>query len=69
MVAERFGKRHADVIRAIEDKISENAKLRSHKYYLESSYKVEGNNKSYKEYLMTRDGFTFIVMGFTEWLV
>lgn len=65
MVAERFGKRHADVIRAIEEKISENAKLRSHKYFLENSYKVEGNNKSYKEYLMTRDGFTLLAMGFT----
>ena len=35
------------------------------KMFIESTYKVEGNNKTYKEYLMTRDGFTFIVMGFT----
>lgn len=65
MVAERFGKRHDHVIRTVEEKIAENAILRSHKYYLETAYKVDGNNKSYKEYLMTRDGFTFIVMGFT----
>ena len=28
-------------------------------------YKVEGNNKSYPEYLMNRDGFTLLAMGFT----
>lgn len=28
-------------------------------------YKVEGNNKSYPEYLMNRDGFTLLAMSFT----
>lgn len=64
VVAQDFGKRHNDVLRAIESKL-ENVILRSQNYFIESTYKVEGNNKSYKEYLMTRDGFAFIVMGFT----
>lgn len=70
MVAERFGKRHADVIRAVETLIeeslfSENAILRSQKMFIENAYKVDDNNKLYKEYLMTRDGFTLLAMGFT----
>ncbi len=64
IVAKDFGKRHTEVLRTIETKL-ENAKLRSQNYFIESQYKAEGNNKTYKEYLMTRDGFTFIVMGFT----
>lgn len=64
-VAINFEKRHADVIKVIDSKISENEKLRSQKYFIENTYKVEGNNRTYKEYLMTRDGFSFLVMGFT----
>ncbi len=30
-----------------------------------SSYKPEGAKRSYPMYLMTRDGFTFLAMGFT----
>lgn len=33
-------------------------------YFIETSYK-DAKGESRKEYLMTRDGFTFIVMGFT----
>lgn len=60
-VAESFGKRHSDVIRAIEDKLA-NAKLRS--LFYESEY-TDSQGKKRKEYLMNRDGFSFIVMGFT----
>ena len=34
------------------------------KYFFETTYKVEGNNKSYPEYLMNFDGFSILVMGF-----
>lgn len=73
-VAQNFEKRHTEVLRAIESKISENAKLRSQNFFIENNYKVERNNKTYKEYLMTRDGFSFLVMGFTgkkadEWKI
>lgn len=63
-VAEHFKKRHADVVRAIDDKISLNAKLRSANLFIESNYK-DSSGKLNKEYLLTRDGFSFIVMGFT----
>lgn len=64
-VADDFEKRHSDVIRTIENLISENAILRSSQYFIESYYKTNGNNKNYKEYLLTRDGFSLLVMGFT----
>lgn len=62
-VAINFEKRHADVIKAIEDKIKVNEVLRSPKYFIEGAYLDKSNRKS-KEYLMTRDGFSFLVMGF-----
>ena len=58
-VAEMVDKRHADLCRDIERYIgiiSENAKLRFQDFFVESSYKVEGNNKTYKCYLLTKKG-------------
>lgn len=63
-IADDFGKRHTDVLRAIEDKMEVNAILRSPKYFIEATYTDKSNRKS-KEYLLTRDGFSFLVMGFT----
>lgn len=63
-VATNFEKRHDKVLRAIDDKISQNPILGSDKYFIETNYKA-GTGKEYKEYLMTRDGFSFLVMGFT----
>lgn len=63
-IAEDFGKMHKHVLRAIEDKISLNPILGSDKYFIESSYK-DSTGKNNKEYLLTKDGFTFLVMGFT----
>lgn len=60
-VAERFGKRHADVLEAIEVLITENSVTK--KMIFPSTYESRG--KHYKEYLMTRDGFTLLAMGFT----
>lgn len=34
------------------------------KMFIPSTYKVSGNNKTYKCYDVTRDGFTLLVMGF-----
>ena len=64
-LAENFGKEHAKVIRSIESIISETPKMASQKMFYETTYKVEGNNKSYKMYLMNRNGFSLLVMGFT----
>lgn len=57
-VAKMIGKRHADLLRDIEGyrQILENATLRSQDFFLESSYKSEGNNKTYPCYLLTRKG-------------
>jgi Rha family phage regulatory protein len=63
-IAEKFEKRHNNVIRDIEDIfLGQNSKLSSD-YFIESSYKA-GTGKSYKEYLLTRDGFSLLAMGFT----
>ncbi len=66
-VAEEFGKRHADVLRAIEQ-ITEPASGLSKEFaernFAFSSYRSE-QNKRMPEYLMTKDGFTILAMGFT----
>ena len=70
-VAENFGKYHKDVLEAASRIIAENSALTS--MFYETTYKA-GTGKSYKEYLMNRDGFSLLVMGFTgekalEWKV
>lgn len=71
-VAERFGKRHDKILHSIDELIvnSETPK----KWFQKSFYKVDGNNKSYPMYVMNRDGFSLLVMGFTgkkalEWKI
>ncbi|MFW5436329.1 Rha family transcriptional regulator [Paenibacillus apiarius] len=62
MVAEVFGKRHADVIRSIEGlECSEEFGKRN---FALSSYK-SGQNKDLPKYIITQDGFSFLVMGYT----
>ena len=60
-IAERFGKEHKTVIRNIENLVAQNCATKN--LYTLSSYINRG--KSYKEYLMNRDGFSLLVMGFT----
>lgn len=62
-VAEMVEKNHAHLLRDIEtyiEYISENPKLDSQDFFIESSYKVEGNNKTYKCYEITKKGCEFI---------
>jgi Rha family phage regulatory protein len=61
-VSNTFEKRHADVIRSIEDLISMNAKLRS--YFVSDTY-VDNIGRKQPMYLMNRDGFALLAMGFT----
>ena len=63
-VAEDFEKRHANVLRDIENLILTNSKLSSLNYFIESSY-TDAKGETRKEYLLTRDGFSLLVMGFT----
>ena len=65
MVAEKFGKEHSKVIRSIE-KILEGIPKSGDtpKLFKKSSYLQEQNGQRYKKYLMNRDGFSLLVMGF-----
>jgi len=64
-IAEDFEKDHRVVVRAIENKVSslteQNCSVEN--LFIPTTYNHNGNE--YKEFLLTRDGFTFIVMGFT----
>lgn len=62
-VAERFGKEHKDVLENIRNIMR--AENSAFKFFSETTYKVNGNNRHYPEYLMNRDGFTLLAMGFT----
>lgn len=63
-VAEKFGKRHSDVIRSIENLIENDPTQNCVRCFKKSRYKdVKGEKRPM--YLMNRDGFTFLVMGFT----
>lgn len=61
-VAEKFGKEHRNVLASIKEIIS--AEKSALTFYQENTYKA-GTGKSYPEYLMNRDGFTLLAMGFT----
>lgn len=64
-VAEKFSKSHNHVIRDIEDIISKSdcPNLDS-EMFVESTYQ-NSRGKTYKCYLMNRDGFSLLAMGFT----
>jgi len=57
-VAEMLGKKHFDLLESIDGYIQhlENGNFRSQDFFIESSYKSEGNNKTYKCYLLTKKG-------------
>jgi len=57
-------KRHADVIRSIENLIRNDSTQNCVQCFKQVSYKDDTGKKN-KMYLMNRDGFTFLVMGFT----
>lgn len=61
-IAEKFGKRHADVLRIIEKDSAFNEFVTERKIAF-SDY--VGKNGSNKQYLLDRDAFSYYVMGFT----
>ena len=63
-VAEDFEKRHADVLRDIEVYKNRISTTQFCTLFIESEYRAS-NGKMNKEYLLTRDGFSILVMGFT----
>ena len=60
-IAEDFGKEHKNVVRAIENLTAQNSAVKN--IMIKSTFDHRGNE--YTEYLLTRDGFSLLVMGFT----
>lgn len=78
-VAETFGKEHKEVLRALEGQASANGKTKHagiigqleqggylpfENYFFPAEY-VGENGRTYRQYFMTRDGFTLLAMGFS----
>lgn len=61
LVAEKFEKEHKNILRDIQNLVAQNSAARS--LFLDSQY--ENRGKTYPMYLMNRDGFSLLVMGFT----
>lgn len=61
-VAENFEKTHFNVLASIENIKTQNSGVTS--MFYETSYQA-GTGKKYKMYLMNRDGFSLLAMGFT----
>ena len=60
-VAENFEKEHKNVLRTIDDLVAQNSATKS--MFLEQSREYRG--RDFRYYLMNRDGFSLLVMGFT----
>lgn len=63
LVAEKFGKEHRTVLRAIRNLISTTQNCAVRNMFAESNY-LNDQNKQQPMYIMNRDGFTLLVMGF-----
>jgi Rha family phage regulatory protein len=73
VVAEKFGKRHADVLRGIENATKDLPEGFTERNFALSSY-LDSTGRALPQYQLTRDGFTLITMGFTgraamEWKI
>ena len=64
-IAESFEKRHDHVMRDIEDIMRGLPKNGDTPMFYKTEYVHEQNGQSYPMYLMNRDGFTLLAMGFT----
>jgi Rha family phage regulatory protein len=63
-VAEKFQKKHSVVVRAIENKIKRDTTQNCSQCFHKTRYK-DASGKWNTKYLMNKDGFVFLVMGFT----
>ena len=68
-VAEQFGKNHKEVLRAIENTITQLKETDEGKAFNERNFAPislrDAMNREKPAYLLTRDGFTLLAMGFT----
>jgi Rha family phage regulatory protein len=77
-VAKDFGKEHSEVVYAIEGRVDSKGNVKNYglieeliqggisqveNYFMKSNYTSRG--REYKEYKLTKDGFTLLAMGFT----
>lgn len=64
-VAERFEKRHDHVVRDVESIIKQGCPQNWGDLFIEAEYQNAQNKQYYKQYELTRDGFSLLAMGFT----
>lgn len=67
-VAEVFGKNHADVVRDVRNilsNLSNTDKNWGIRNFADTPYTHPQNGQTYSEYLITKDGLTLLVMGYT----
>lgn len=65
LIAEVFGKRHADVIRKIERIVKDNYSTQNCAQCFQPGKYKDVSGKTNIMYFINRDGFVFLVMGFT----
>ncbi len=65
LVAEKFGKEHRHVLDAIRDLIKGCAENSAVPMFEETTYINPQNKQEYPMFIMNRDGFTLLAMGFT----
>lgn len=65
LVAEKFGKDHKNVVRDIRSIIWGMLKIEHTQLFVESVYVHPQNGQEYPMFIMNRDGFTLLAMGFT----
>ena len=63
-VAEHFHKEHRNVLRTIREYINQLKNEQIDNWFYETNY-IDDKNREYPMYLMNRDGFSLLVMGFT----
>lgn len=64
LVAEKFGKEHKHVLDSIRKLIEGCAEISADPMFEETTYVNEQNGQVYPMFLMNRDGFSLLVMGF-----
>lgn len=64
LIAEKFGKEHQHVLRDIRTLIEGMSEIGDTPMFVESTYINEQNKQKYPIFIMNRDGFTLLTMGF-----
>lgn len=64
LVAQKFGKNHRDVLSSIDELVKGVAEKSADLFY-ETTYTHPQNKQEYRKYIMNKDGFSILVMGFT----